>query len=150
MANRTKMRDATSALEGAPKFFRAPLRAPSRHGGPGPWLMGVGTLTGDKVRDAHGDALGTIEEIMLDPSSGKVAYAVLSFGGFLGFGDKLFAIPWRALTLDTGHKCFVLDVDRERLKLAPGFNKHHWPAMADRSWACAIHEFYETKPYWAR
>jgi len=84
---------------------------------------------------------------MLDVHSGRVAYAVLSFGGFLGMGGKLFAVPWSALTLDTEHKRFVLDIDKERLASAPGFDKDHWPNMADPSWTRSIHSYYGTKPY---
>jgi hypothetical protein len=60
---------------------------------------------------------------------------VLASGGFLGIGDKLFAIPWRSLTLDPENKCFILDVARDRLERAPGFDKDHWPAIADEHWA---------------
>ena len=81
--------------------------------------------------------------------SGRIAYAVLSFGGFLGLGDKLFAIPWSALELDTEDKCFILDTDVERLKEAPGFDKDHWPSMADERWATSIHDYYHVTPYWS-
>ena len=90
---------------------------------------------------------GDIKEIMLDVRSGTVSYAVLSFGGFLGMGEKLFAVPWNALTLDTVNKRFVLNVEKQRLENAPGFDKDSWPNMADESWASEIHTFYGTKPY---
>ena len=73
-------------------------------------------------------------------------YAVLSFGGFLGMGEKLFAVPWNALTLDTENKRFVLDAEKDRLKGAPGFAKDHWPNMADQSWANEIHAYYGIEP----
>jgi hypothetical protein len=85
---------------------------------------------------------------MIDVTSGRVAYAVLSFGGFLGLGKKLFAVPWSALTLDAGEKRFVLNVPKERLENAPGFDSDHWPSMADSTWATEIHEYYEIRPYW--
>ena len=113
-----------------------------RSGGPGPEVMGASTLAGDSVVDRNGESLGEIKEIMVDVPTGRVAYAVLSFGGFLGMGDKLFAVPWSALILDTDHKQFILDVDKERLKDAPGFDKDHWPSMADASWATDVHSFY--------
>jgi hypothetical protein len=87
---------------------------------------------------------------MLDVGSGRVAYAVLSSGGFLGIGDKLLAIPWHALTLDTGRKCFVLNMTAERVKNAPGFDKDHWPSMADQTWATSVHQYYGSEPYWGR
>ncbi|HKQ30893.1 MAG TPA: PRC-barrel domain-containing protein [Burkholderiales bacterium] len=116
--------------------------------GPGPEIMAASTLEGDVVVNIDGEDLGNIEEIMLDVPCGRIAYAVLSFGGFLGMGDKLFAIPWNALTLDAERKCFVLDVDKERLKQAPGFDKDHWPSMADPRWASDIHSYYGSRPYW--
>lgn len=117
--------------------------------GPGPEIMAAETLQGDKVVNSAGETLGEISDIMIDVPSGTVAYAVLKFGGWMGLGDKLFAIPWAALTLDADRKCFVLDADKERLRKAPGFDKNHWPTMADPSWAKALHDFYQTRPYWA-
>jgi len=116
--------------------------------GPGPEVMAADTLEGDKVVNARGEDLGTIEDIMIDVQRGRVAYAVMSCGGFAGLGEKLFAIPWNALTLDANRHCFVLDADRERFDKAPGFDKHHWPSMADDSWATQVHEFYGVRPYW--
>lgn len=111
-------------------------------GGPGPQLMGADTLIGDDVYNNQDEKLGDIKEIMLDVTSGTVAYAVLSFGGVLTLGEKLFAVPWEALTLDTVNKRFVLDVDKETLKNAPGFNKDDWPDMADKTWINEIHTYY--------
>jgi len=116
--------------------------------GPGPQVMAADTLAGDDVVNAMGEDLGEVKDIMLDVESGRIAYAVLSFGGFLGVGDKLFAIPWNALKLDPENKRFVLDVDKERLKSAPGFDKDRWPSMADQRWATDIHSFYGSRPYW--
>jgi sporulation protein YlmC with PRC-barrel domain len=114
--------------------------------GPGPTLMGADTLLGDGVVNGANENLGDIKEIMLDMNTGQVAYAVLAFGGFLGMGEKLFAVPWQALHLDTVNKRFVLDVEKERLKTAPGFDKHAWPDMADVDWATQVHTFYGTDP----
>ncbi|QNA90021.1 PRC-barrel domain containing protein [Massilia sp. Dwa41.01b] len=118
----------------------------SSSAGPGPALMGADTLIGDHVVNGADERLGDIKEIMLDMNSGQVAYAVLAFGGFLGLGEKLFAVPWQALHLDTVHKRFVLNMDKERLKTAPGFNKDAWPDMSDVGWASQIHTFYGTDP----
>jgi sporulation protein YlmC with PRC-barrel domain len=114
--------------------------------GPGPSLMGADTLIGESVVNTEGLSLGDIKEIMIDMRSGQVAYSVLAFGGFFGLGEKLFAVPWQAMRLDTVNKCFVLDVDKERLKTAPGFNSHAWPDMTDVAWANQIHAFYGTDP----
>lgn len=117
------------------------------HTGPGPRLMGANTLDGNDVYNKQDEDLGDVKEIMLDVPSGRVAYAVLSFGGFLGMGDKLFAVPWSALTLDTVKHRFVLDVSKERLKEAPGFDKDEWPDMADRTWMKDVHAYYGVTPY---
>jgi len=116
--------------------------------GPGPRIMAADTLEGDDVMNSKGESLGEIKHIMIDVPSGRVAYAVLSFGGFLGMGDKLFAIPWQALQLDPANHGFILDVDKERLRAAPGFDKEHWPSMADQRWAVELHEYYSSRPYW--
>ena len=86
--------------------------------GPGPELMGANTLLGNDVYNKDGEDLGDIKEFMIDMASGKLAYAVLSFGGLLGMGDKLFAVPWAALALDTVNKRFTLNVLKEALKSA--------------------------------
>lgn len=117
------------------------------HHGPGPRLMGADTLNGNDVFNEQDEDLGDIKEFMLDMSTGRVSYAVLSFGGFLGMGDKLFAVPWDALKLDTVNKRFVLNVDKARLENAPGFDKDNWPNMSDQAWAQGIHTYYGTKPY---
>ena len=117
------------------------------HTGPGPRLMGANTLNGNDVYNRQDEDLGDVKEIMLDVPSGRVAYAVLSFGGFLGMGDKLFAVPWTALKLDTVNKRFVLDVSKERLKEAPGFDKDAWPDMADPTWVKGVHAYYGVTPY---
>jgi len=111
-------------------------------------VLSAGTLAGDRVRNAAGEDLGKVEEIMIDLASGRVAYIVLSFGGFLGIGDKLFAVPWKALRIDEGEHQFVLDVDRKTLESAPGFDKDNWPDMADPAFGAAIHEHYGRTPYW--
>lgn len=103
----------------------------SHSGGPGPRLMTASTLEGDPVINLAGETLGKIDEIMLDVPTGRVAYAVMSSGGFLGMGDKLFALPWRTLTLDPVRKCFVLDADKQRFEQAPGFDKDHWPSLSE-------------------
>jgi sporulation protein YlmC with PRC-barrel domain len=117
-----------------------------QEGGPGPRLMGANTLTDNDVVNRRGESLGDIKEIMLDMHSGQVAYGVLSFGGFLGMKEKLFAVPWSALKLDTKKKCFVLDVEKEKLTKATGFDKDHWPDMADKTWAKGINDFYGQTP----
>ncbi len=118
---------------------------PDMRHGPGPMLMSSTSLVGNDVCNDKGEKLGDIKDFMLDMSDAKVGYAVLSFSTFLGMGEKLFAVPWNALTLDTEHKRFVLNVEKERLKAAPGFDKDRWPNMADQTWAKEIRTYYETQ-----
>ena len=112
------------------------------HDGPGPALMGADTLIGDDVYNHEDEELGDIKEIMLDMRTGQIAYAVLSFGGILGMGDKLFAVPWERLTLDTVNKRFLLNVDKDLLKNAPGFDKNNWPDMGSEAWNQQMEAFY--------
>ena len=111
-------------------------------------VLTASTLAGDQVQNSAGEDLGKVDEIMIDIPSGKVAYAVLSFGGFLGMGNKLFAVPWSALRLDEDKKHFVLDVDKKKLENAPGFDKDKWPDMADTTWGTRIFSYYGVAPYW--
>lgn len=111
-------------------------------------IVSAATLMGNKVRNAAGENLGKIEEIMIDVNAGRIAYAVLSFGGFLGIGDKLFAVPWESLALDSSAQEFILDVDKSVLENAPGFDKDNWPDMADTTWGAQIHGHYGQTPYW--
>ena len=120
---------------------------PAVRKGPGPELMGADTLVGNDVYNLKSEDIGDIKEIMLDMRSGKVAYAVLSFTAFLSTGEKLFAVPWDALTLDTEHKRFTLNVEKDRLKDAPGFDKSHWPNMADQTWQKEIRAYYGTSTH---
>jgi sporulation protein YlmC with PRC-barrel domain len=111
-------------------------------------VLTASTLTGESVQNASGEDLGTVNEIMIDVPTGRVAYAVLSFGGFLGMGEKLFALPWSALTLDEDRKIFILNVAKDKLTKAPGFDKNNWPDMADPVWGAKIYSYYGARPYW--
>jgi sporulation protein YlmC with PRC-barrel domain len=111
------------------------------------------SVVGSEVKNAEGEELGSIEDLVIDVSTGKVRYAALSFGGFLGVGDKLFAVPWGSLQFLSdadGNRHFVLDASQERLETAPGFDKNHWPDVADPKWAKEIDRYYgvpaETRP----
>lgn len=102
-------------------------------------------LIGATVKNATGDELGKIEDFVVDPVSGHTRYAVLSFGGFLGVGDKWFAIPWHALNLQresTDKFHFVLHVNKERMKNAPGFDKNNWPDVGDPKWASDVDTYF--------
>ena len=112
-------------------------------------VLSANTLKGDSVKNRSNENLGNLHDIMIDLPSGRVAYAVLSFGGVLGVGNKLFAIPWSALTVDEDQKCLILDADKSKLENAPGFNKDNWPDMADRTWGERVYTYYGQTPYWS-
>jgi sporulation protein YlmC with PRC-barrel domain len=105
-------------------------------------VLSASSLEGDKVKNTLGEDLGDIKDIMIDTETGQVQYYVLSFGGFLGMGDKLFAIPPQAISVDTEEKCVVLNVSKEQLENAPGFDKDNWPNMADASFRDQIYGHY--------
>jgi hypothetical protein len=103
-----------------------------------------------KVTNTRGQRLGDIEEVVVDAATGQVAYAVLSVGEFLGVREKFFAIPWLALQQSAGLGTFTLDVEKDTLQKAGGFDKDHWPNMADPRWQAAVHSNYKQQPYWQR
>jgi sporulation protein YlmC with PRC-barrel domain len=111
-------------------------------------VLSASTLVGDKVVSEDNEPLGSIEELMIDLDRGCIAYAVLSFGGILGLGDKLFAIPWNALRVDAVEKRVILNVKKDKLEKAPGFDKDHWPNMASLEWSTEIYSYYGAKPLW--
>ena len=106
------------------------------------------SIIGTDVVNPNGDNLGDIKEVVIDPNTGKVAYAVVSFGGFLTMGEKLFAIPFSSFKYDPAENEYVLDISKERLEAAPGFDADSWPLMSDEKWNRDVYKYYERPPYW--
>ncbi len=102
---------------------------------------------GMKVKNPAGEDLGDIKDVMIDLEAGRIAYAVLSFGGFLGLGDKYFAIPPDQFEFSY-EDTLILNVDKSKLENAPGFDKDNWPDMADREWSSTVYSYYGSNPYW--
>lgn len=102
----------------------------------------AGEVVGVKVKNSVLEDLGEIAEIVVDKTSGRVSYLVLDFGGFLGFGNKFFAIPWHSFNYNPQEDCFILNVAKERLKDAPGFDKDHWPNFVAPEVIKPISDFY--------
>ena len=90
-------------------------------------LLTASSIIGDKVENKKGESIGKIKDVMLDIREGKIEYVVIESGGFLGLGEKLFAVPFQSLKLNTDNEDFILDVEKSFLESAPGFNKEHWP-----------------------
>ncbi len=105
-------------------------------------------VIGVDVKNTQKESLGSVHEIVLDKQNGNVRYIVLSFGGFLGLGDKLFALPWNAISYDKNEECFILNVDKEKLQNAPSFDKDKWPNMSDKAWGESVYNYYGSKPNW--
>ena len=91
-------------------------------------------ICGAPVTDRDGAALGSITDFMVDHATGNLAYAVLSHGGVLGVGEKLFAVPWAAFTVDPLAHTLSLDTTADRLAAAPGIDKDAWPAEPPTDW----------------
>lgn len=104
----------------------------------------------DNVVNAKGENLGEIKDFMIDTENGRIVYAVLSFGGLWGIGDKLFALPMDALTVDTNNERFVTDVRKDQLEDAPGFDKDNWPRTIDRDFVTRVYTHYGYEPYHER
>ncbi len=99
-------------------------------------------VVGVDVKNLADESIGKISEVVIDKAHGNVSYLVLNFGGHLGFGNKFFAIPWNLFTYNEEKDCFVLDLDKERLQDAPGFEKDNWPNFTSPNVATSIEQFY--------
>lgn len=97
-------------------------------------------VIGRDVKSPQLEALGEIEEIVLDKYNGQAKYVVLSFGGLLGLGESYFAFPWKSISYNKNEDCFILNVDKSKLKKENGFDKDNWPDMAQ--WPATIDTYY--------
>ena len=111
-----------------------------------PRVLSAATLSGYLVRTGDNEDLGAVEELMIDPETGRVQYAVLSIGSLFGFGGKLHAVPWDILRLDSDRRAFVLHADRETLEAAPAFDEDNWPDFGDADWKHRIDSHYGLLP----
>ena len=111
-----------------------------------PDFLSASTIKGDKIVNGEGEDLGKIEELMIDLQSGMIGYAILSFGGFMGLGDKLFAIPWQALSLRVHEHAFAINVSNETFDKAEGFDKDNWPLTREE--LSKTYSYYGYQPYW--
>lgn len=99
-------------------------------------------LTGTNVQNLQGENIGKIQDVMIDTESGHILYTVLSFGGFMGIGDEYFAIPMEALVFSREDDLIKLDIDKETLKNAPGFDKENWPAQPKDEFVNSVYDYY--------
>jgi sporulation protein YlmC with PRC-barrel domain len=116
--------------------------------GPDLRLVIASALTGHKVFNRNGETLGAIGEILLDVPRGRIAYAVMGVGGFLGVGERRLAVPFTALTLDTDRRCFLMDAALQAFETAPTIDESRWPPTPDLAWHEEVHRYYGARPYW--
>jgi hypothetical protein len=115
-----------------------------------PRLISTAKIAGSNVENTKGEKLGHIEEIMIDKLTGRVDYAVLKYGSFLGLGGKLFALPWSVLRYDPQRDAYVVGIPDERLKNAPCFDAEAWPDMGDPIWGKGIYDYYGSTAEWLK
>lgn len=111
-------------------------------------LISADKVQGTTVYNHAGEKLGTVEKVMIDKPTGKVAYALMSFGGFLGIGDNHHPLPWDMLTYDTDQDGYVVNLDKETLEGAPTVERGQRVDWADEAWGRGIHDYYGVRPYW--
>jgi hypothetical protein len=111
-------------------------------------LIASDRVEGTPVRRSSGEKVGTIQRLMIDKVSGSVAYAVLSFGGFLGMAQKHAPIPWARLTYDPALSGYRLDLTEDELSRAPAVASDQEFDWGDRSREIELHNYYRVPPYW--
>ncbi len=110
-------------------------------------LIAATKVEGTKVYNRKGDNLGSIYDVMIDKSSGHVAYAIMSFGGFLGIGEGYHPLPWKLLTYDVNQGGYVVDLDKTKLEAAPSYSATDTPNWTDRTYTSGIDKYYGAPPY---
>ena len=111
-------------------------------------IISADRVTGTNVYNTAGEKLGHVEKVLLDKYSGKVAYALMSFGGFLGIGEKYHPLPWNALKYDTGKEGYVVNLDKKMLEAAPTVDTYEGSHWRDEAWNRKVHDYYKQSPYW--
>lgn len=111
-------------------------------------VMPVSVIIGKDVESTAGENLGKIERLAIHLKSGQVAFAIVSLGNFPEIGDKLFAIPWNALSIDKNKMRIIFTISKDKLKNAPGFDENNWPDMNDSQWIAKIYRYYGYRVHW--
>ena len=111
-------------------------------------LIGSDKVEGTTVNDRSGNKLGTVERVMIDKHTGKVAYAVMSFGGFLGIGERYHPLPWAVLDFDPRQNAYVVDLDKRKLEGAPTLEREDRRDLADEAYGREVHDYYGVRPFW--
>lgn len=114
-----------------------------------PWQLRLSSnIVGSHIKNLTGESLGDVKDMVINPEDNQVLYAVISFGGILGLGEKLFAVPLSLMKRSAEANTFIMDVEQNRLKNAPEFNRNNWPQMTDPQWIASVYDFYGLQPAW--
>ena len=111
-------------------------------------LISASKVQGTAVYNLEGERLGHVEDVMLHKVSGQVAFAVLSFGGFLGIGERFHPLPWSVLTYDPGRGGYVVPVSKAQMQAAPSYDKEEL-TNEDNGWGQRVNDYYQVTPSWA-
>jgi sporulation protein YlmC with PRC-barrel domain len=111
-------------------------------------MIAAKQVQGTTVYNTGLEQLGSVEDVMIDKASGRIAYAVLSYGGFLGIGDRYYPLPWEKLNYNTEMGGYVVDIDRDVLEGAPSYTDTRTASWADESWSRGIYTYYGVQPFW--
>ena len=111
-------------------------------------LIAADQVQGTTIYNPNGDNLGSVEDVMIDKVTGKIAYAVVGFGGFLGIGNRHYPLPWEKLSYDPSMGGYVVDLDRSVLEGAPSYADNDAVAWNDRAWDEQVYDYYGARPYW--
>jgi sporulation protein YlmC with PRC-barrel domain len=112
-------------------------------------LISASKVNGTAVYNTAGESIGKIDDVMIDKTSGNVAYAIMSFGGFLGMGNNYYPIPWPVLKYDTGMSGYVVNLTKEQLEGAPNYASGDAPDWDDRDYDERVYRYYNTSPFWS-
>lgn len=111
-------------------------------------LIAASRVAGTTVYNPAGEKLGVVQDVMIDRRAGRIVYAVLSFGGFLGLGERRHPVPWSSLRYDTELGGYVIDIDRSVLEGSPAFADDEPIAWDEQAWARSLHDYYKAEPFW--
>jgi sporulation protein YlmC with PRC-barrel domain len=111
-------------------------------------LISASKVNGTYVYNSAGENLGSIYDVMIDKNSGQVAYAIMSFGGFLGMGDNYHPLPWSQLKYDVNKSGYLVNLDKRQLENAPSYNSTSSPNWDDRAYGKSINDYYGNTGGW--
>lgn len=113
-----------------------------------PLVLDTAKINNLRLIDQSGELIGEVDDLIIDPASGRIAYAVIKTGGVLGLGERRIPLPWSLLTLSARRDGMIVNIPRDRLISGPQLGQGERPDMSSRQWAMALHTYYDAVPYW--